>query len=1186
MRHKQHSPQKSSPANPYILQAYKAYQAGRCAEAQAICEESLRYKRSADILHLLGVVLLQQQQPALALEHISEAIRLSPHNAEIYNNRAHAKRALGDLQGAEDDHSLAIGKQAKNALFYSQRGIVRHDLGRFDEAIADYNSALRLNPADAHLYCNRGLSRMALGQVEFALQDYAKSIACKPNFYDAHFNRAIALRHSNRLVEAMASYREVLRFAPNHAKAHNNLGNILTDLRALDEAIKHFDNAITIDAKVADYYHNRATARQQQNAMLAAIADYDIALSMNPHYPDANVGKATSLLATAQFAEGWLFYEWRWECPQFPTRKRLYPQPLWRGEPLFDKTILLYCEQGLGDSLQFCRYVTLLHNLGARVILQAPDNLVPLFSSLAGIYQVLGETQALPNFDYHCPLLSLPLLCKTFKVEDIPAQVPYLFAPADKVATWQQKLGVRQRPRVGLVWRSGFWHVNAHRRNVPLAMLLDALRSLNVDFYSLQKGEGALELNELGADLGCKVCDETDALDDFADTAALISQLDLVISVDTSVLHLAGALGKPVWLLARYDACWRWLLGQERSPWYPSLKIYRQQQLDDWHEVMQRVASDLATQLNGNHMNEQTPVAQQQLLQAFSAHQAGRLEEARSGYDAVLKLIPHHSDAIHLLGVILYQNGEHQAAIDKISEAIALAPQFADPYNNRGNARKAFNQLEEAEKDYSQAIKLQPSNPAFYNNRALVLHDLQRIEEAINDYYVALRLNPNYAEAYSNLGLALVSLDKFDEAVKNYDRAIAINPNFHDAYYNRGIALRRQKRSLEAAESYREALRLFPQFAKAHNNLGNILSDLHDADGALVHFNAALSADPKFAEAYHNRATLRQQQNALEEALTDYNTAIQYRPNYPDACLGKAMNLLVRGNFREGWPMYEWRWECPLFPTPKRQYAHQPLWRGESLTGKTILLYSEQGLGDSLQFCRYSQLLAMQGAKIILETHAPLFSLFKSLAGVTHLIEFGQDLPSFDYHCPLMSLPLAMQHFAESDFPSQTPYLSTHVEKHTFWQHRVPAVGQRKIGLVWRGGSLHKGDLTRSIPLATLLPYLPADNVYVSLQKELRDEDKTDLARSGIYHFGDELHDFSDTAALASTLDMVISVDTSVAHLSGALNLPTYLLLPFSPEWRWLMERSDSPWYPSMRIFRQPHANDWHSVLGKMRSAL
>jgi Tfp pilus assembly protein PilF len=473
-------------------------------------------------------------------------------------------------------------------------------LQRPEEAVASYDKAITLRPDYAEAYNNRGTALRSLQRPQDALASHDRSIALKPGYAEAHYNRGIACEDLRRPQDALASYDAAIALRPDYVDAYYNRGNALADLQRHEEARASYDQAIGLKPDYAEVHNSRGNVLVVLQRPEEALASYDQAIALRPDYAEAYWNQSLCLLLMGHFERGWRQYEWRKRRSQ-PIAVRPYTQPLWLGEEnIAGKTVLIYWEQGLGDTIQFCRYAKLVADLGAQVVLEVPKPLTSLLADLPGVAKLTEPESALPAFDYHCPLLSLPLAFRT-TLSSIPATIPYLKCNADKSRLWREKLGARSKPRVGLVWSGGFrpnqpelWSVN-NRRNIPLARLA-ALKHPDIEFYSLQKGEPAeSELAELVRHNwdGPHIIDLTRELKDFSDTAALVDNLDLVISVDTSTAHLAGALGKPVWILNRFDTCWRWLLDRTDSPWYPTARLYRQQKAGHWDDVVQQIKRDL-----------------------------------------------------------------------------------------------------------------------------------------------------------------------------------------------------------------------------------------------------------------------------------------------------------------------------------------------------------------------------------------------------------------------------------------------------------------------------------------------------------------------------------------------------------------------------------------------------------------
>ena len=457
-----------------------------------------------------------------------------------------------------------------------------------------------------------------------------------------------------------------------------------------------------------------------------------------------------------------------------------------------------------------------------------------------------------------------------------------------------------------------------------------------------------------------------------------------------------------------------------------------------------------------------------------------------------------------------------------------------------------------------------------------------RSAEAAELIGAALAQRPDDPVALTNRSAALNALRRFDEAVASCDKALAVKPDHVEALNNRGLALKEMGRAHEALTSCDRALRLKPDYADAHNNRGLALQALRRPADALQSYEQALALNPSHLDALNNRGIALFDGKRLDEALACFDRALALAPNHPHAHWNRAQVLLLSGDFARGWPEHEWRRASN--PGLARTFD-RPLWLGDApVAGKTIVLHAEQGLGDTIQFCRYAPLLAARGARVVLEVQRPLVDLMKTLAGPAAVVARGDALPDFDLHCPLLSLPLAFKTDLNT-IPAEVPYLhgSSAV---TTWD-TVLGITRPRIGLVWSGNPGHKRDSARSIPFYTLLPLFDLDATFVSLQKDVRPADAAVLGQSGkVRDAADALTTFSDTAALIATLDVLITVDTSVAHLAGALGKPVWLLLPQVPDWRWLMERNDSPWYPSARLFRQDTTRVWGPVIKRVRAAL
>lgn len=462
------------------------------------------------------------------------------------------------------------------------------------------------------------------------------------------------------------------------------------------------------------------------------------------------------------------------------------------------------------------------------------------------------------------------------------------------------------------------------------------------------------------------------------------------------------------------------------------------------------------------------------------------------------------------------------------------------------------------------------------------------LDEARVLYERVLRIEPKHPDALHLLGLVWCAKGDSKKGIQLIRRAIAYFPRFPDALSNLGFVLQSLGREEEALASFDKALAIMPDSIAALNNRGNTLMILGRLDEALTCFDRALAIAPGHAETLNNRANSLRYLGKLDEALTAFERALAIKPDFAEAHWNESLCLLAYGDFHRGWERYEWRWRTRQFAREKQDFSG-PLWLGkEDVSSKTVLLHAEQGLGDTLQFCRYAPAVAARGATVILAVHPPLKELLRSLPGAARVVSLDEAVPSFDFHCPLMSLPLALGTHVET-VPAEVPYLSANPIRVARWRERLEELEGLKIGLVWAGQPAgDRVDQRRSMRLEQMLEVGSVEGVaLISVQKgEAANQVRALGTGSGLVDWTEELTDFVDTAALVAALDLVISVDTSVAHLAGSLGKPVWVLNRYDRCWRWLTNRDDSPWYPTMRLFTQPNPGDWADVMARVVAEL
>jgi tetratricopeptide (TPR) repeat protein len=586
----------ASAAAQLAEEGLRHHHAGRLDRARTLYLKALAAQpNDADVLHLLGLLRHQQGSSLQAAELIAKAVAIKPDYPEAHSNLGNILSDLGRPADALASYREALRLRPDFCEAHSNLGAALHALGRPAEAEASHREAVRLRPDYPEGHANLGNALRDLGHLAEAEASQREALRLWPTYPEAHSNLGSTLRDRGRLTEAEASCREALRLRPDFSEAHGNLGNALRDLGRLTESEASYRDAVRLRPTSAEAHSNLGAALQALGRTAEAEASYREALRRKPDYADAHNNLGHTLLMAGRLREGWNECEWRWKTQHLLEAARDFQAPLWNGEPIGDRVILLHAEQGFGDTLQFCRYAPLIA-AGARTILEVQAPLVRLLSRLPGITEIVARGDRLPPFDLHCPLMSLPRAVGT-ALDTIPAATPYLDADPTRAADWRERLAGLPGLRVGLVWagspRSDMPEFTAvdRRRSIALNAVAPLGEVSGVSFISLQKGEAAAQAEHPSG--GIALHDFTADLDDFADTAALVDGLDLVISVDTAVAHLAGALGKPVWLLNRFDTCWRWLMNRDDSPWYPRLRQFRQSAPGDWDSVIREVREAL-----------------------------------------------------------------------------------------------------------------------------------------------------------------------------------------------------------------------------------------------------------------------------------------------------------------------------------------------------------------------------------------------------------------------------------------------------------------------------------------------------------------------------------------------------------------------------------------------------------------
>ena len=1256
-------------------------------------------------------------------------------------------------------------------------GLLAYQMGRNDDAIEFITTAIKIDRFNAVFHADLAEIYRALGKLPEAIAACHEALKCDPGMAAVHNCLGQLHQAQDRPSEAIACYRQAVDLDGKSVSAHANLGAALRSAGELAEAQAMLQRAVQLAPNQPDNYLGLGVCLYDLGQDLDAIACYQKAIRLKPDLAKAHFNCALARLAMGDFANGWREFETRHSFPELVRRR--YLLPMWSADESPARGVLIHAEQGLGDTLQFIRYVPLVAQRAARVVVDVHEELIPLLSQ-SGYGNLISDGVVPQDCERQLPLMSAPRVLGT-TLGSIPQAVPYLSAREELVATWREKLAALGGFRVGVHWQGRRTYYNDHARSIPLKHFEPLAKMAGVQLVSLQKKEGTEQLAEVSArftvhDLGPELDEAAGA---FMDTAAVIRNLDLVITSDSAVAHLAGGLGAPVWVALPVGSDWRWLRSAPTAPgirrcdcsanrrrargarysprWPPSSPSsswrglrepddtstkghnhgrtrqsqspashgshahHRRSHSDRDRTSASRAAGRGRTDLSPGAGGRAAPCGALHLLglvalQAGSADSAvefisqairldggraafhgnlgeafralGRLDDARLCYEQALRLDPSLAAAHNNLGTILQAQGKLDQAIVHYRAAADLMPHYADAHNNLGTAYQDQGQWTQAIASYRRAVEVAPAYPKGHYNlgvayqamgqnqlardamrRAVALadnyaeahHALARMlqqdgnldaaeshlrraielqpssaeahcslgllhqargkpGEAIAEYTFALGLRPQYAEAHYNWGTVLAAQNQLADAATRYRQAIACKPDMADAHYNLGTVLQKLNRLDEAAGAYREAVRIRPDFvlalnnlgnvhflqdrpdeaiacyeralatnpehAEALNNLGNVLQARGETAKTVECFERAVRAKPESAEALGNLANVLHLQGHTDRALDYYQRSLRIAPDFAESHHNLALLYLSQGRFAEAWPEFAWRLKCANYP---RRVLREPLWHGEDLNGRTLLIHAEQGFGDTLMLLRYVPLVRARGGRVLLEVQPRLVPLLTA-ADYRDVIAGGSPLPPFDLQIPILNLPGVFGTTVET-IPSVVPYLTADPSLVDAWRDKLAPLAGRRVGIGWQGSRGYALDRTRSIALKHFAALAAVAGVQlISLQKTDGREQLSEVAgQFAVHDLGESLDEagaFVDTAAVMKNLDLVITSDTALAHLAGALGVPVWVALAKVPEWRWLTGRADSPWYPTMRLFRQSSAGDWPEVFTRMADEL
>lgn len=1094
--------------------------------------------------------------------------------------------------------------------------VALHLVGRSAEALGYFDRALELDSGQANLHQNRSVALLGAGRVEEAVEAAGEAVRLRPDNAGGYVNLALAQIRAGRQADAWETVSRGLEAAPDHPGLLGHAARIATEARNLALAETYVTRALAIAPDSPEIVFTAGLMRQAGGRYAQALADYDRTLVLQPGHQSAIVNRGVVLRhlgrigeAVAQFRKGLahapgfpalrynlaltelLAGEWAKAWPDFELRLRLAgaldgsPQPdspVWDGGDISGKTLLVVHEQGLGDSLQFLRFLPFARARSARIVFMCQERLHPLLSRFEifredGI-ELLEGGAAIPPHDLHVPLMSLAGLSGATP-DRLPPCSAHVALEDVRIARWAGLGGGKGKGlRIGLCWQGNPEASVDQDRSIPLTEFAPlAALSGPVAFVSLQKHQGLDQAVPDGLDLAMLPAEFDGGRDAFVDTAALMMSLDLVITTDTAVAHLAGLLGRPVWLLLKLVPDWRWGLEGMLSGWYPTMRLFRQRRPGDWASVVIEVASELERLAGAALSGEGAP--ERLSAEAIRLHGAGRFAEARVAYDAIGTVGLRDARLLNFHAMAVLEEGRRGrpaalSALPLAAHSVALDPSQADLWSNfavlldslgaESDNRRALRFALDAEPDHIPSLVALSKRLSATGSGEAALAMLGGVLDRV----------PDASSAHSAMATVLTDLRRYSEAEAAVRRAIALDPGNARLWVQLGAIQSDAQRPRNAADSWERALAIDPANADAFSNLGVNERNFGDVEIACWFGRRAVECDPAHADAWNNLGIAEFEAGRDDDAITAFRRAITLRPDYADAHLALGMALLNGGDFENGLRHYEGRLASKKLGITDGR-PNLPYWRGGDPKGISILLMAEQGFGDAFHFARYACWLKERGAaRVFIGCRKRIAHLLATVPGVDGIVADGDRLPAVEVMAYMMSMPY-LTGMRRETMPAYPRYIAADAVRVTRWAEWLSERDGYRVGIVWQGNPDPKVDKGRSFPLSALAPLAAIPGVrLIALQKGAGEEQIAQL--DGLFDVETPGPDFdagpdafADTAAMIVNLDLVVTSDTAVAHLAGALGKPCWVILKPHAEWRWLSDRSDSPWYPETRLFRR-----------------